>query len=61
MAHGEESDPREENWPRYLGLDRVTLKGSEKVGCAFIPSQIILTHKFHEFDDIVKETHHHGA
>jgi chorismate mutase-like protein len=31
-------------------------EGSEKVGCAFIPSQIILTHKAHEFDDIVKET-----
>jgi chorismate mutase-like protein len=30
-------------------------EGSEKVGCAFTPSQIILTHKIHEFDDIVKE------
>ena len=30
--------------------------GSEKVGCAFIPSQIILTHKAYRFDDIVKET-----
>ena len=37
--------------------DGVCLKGSEKVGCTLIPSQIILTRKAHEFDDIVKETH----
>jgi len=32
----------------------VNLSATE--GCAFIPSQIILTRKAHEFDDIVKET-----
>ena len=31
-------------------------EGREKGGCACLPSQIILTHKAHEFDAIAKET-----
>jgi len=41
--------------PEYR-LPQQADEGSEKGGCACLPSQIILTHKAHEFDDIVKET-----
>jgi len=41
--------------PSYNILQKAG-EGSEKVGCACIPSQIILTHKAHEFDHMVKET-----
>ena len=46
--------------PEERGIESRDLQkageGSEKVSCACLPSQIILTCKAREFDDIVKET-----